>query len=395
MKLVPGFVKRPVIRVIRFVIRHPVAHLVHPLEVEVSDLRGQLDVEVSDLRGQLDAMRSELVAAATEREAALVADLEQRQRSTQALVATVELAVQDLVERIERHEHRVGEGAEAISQLRVEGATDRSELRMQRSRLELVLREARSALPKPSTEQLETLNHELERMLGEQYSEFETAFRGSRDVVRERQKAYLEDALDLKALNAPVVDLGCGRGEWLELLRDHGVPAYGVDLNELFAEENRERGLDVRQEDALAHLRDLPESSLAAVTAFHLIEHLELEALLELVDGALRVIRPGGLLILETPNPNNLAVGASTFHLDPTHNKPVHPLWLEFLLTTRGFVDVELRYLNAAPEGQLTVPPVDGAERELLRAFVEQANAVLFGPLDYAALGRKSTPHPG
>jgi SAM-dependent methyltransferase len=157
-------------------------------------------------------------------------------------------------------------------------------------------------------------------------------------------------------------------------------------------EENRERSLDVRHEDALQHLRGLPGSSLAAVTAFHVIEHLELEVFLDVVDEALRALRPGGLLLFETPNPTNLDVGASTFHIDPTHRKPVHPLWLEFLLTTRGFVDVQLRYLNPSREVKVPVPSVDGEDPAVLQALAE---AVLFGPRDYGALARKSTPAAG
>jgi SAM-dependent methyltransferase len=321
------------------------------------------------------------------------AQLEQRQRGTEAMLATLELTVQDLVERIERTRDELRGIADATSHLKVGSAADRSELRMQRSRLELVLREARRAFPEPpAEEQRVTLTRELDRLLDEHYGEFETAFRGSRESVQERQKAYLEDVLALKGLKAPILDLGCGRGEWLELLADHDLPAYGIDTNDRFVEENRQRGLDVRHEDALAHLRVLPESSVAAVTAFHLIEHLDVEALFDLVDSALHILRPGGLLILETPNPTNLDVGASTFHIDPTHRKPVHPLWLEFLLTTRGYVDVELRYLNPTREVQVTVPAVDGDEPELLRTL---ADAVLFGPRDYGALGRKSTPPAG
>jgi O-antigen chain-terminating methyltransferase len=298
--------------------------------------------------------------------------------------------VQDLVERIERTKEELRVAVDAISKLEVEGGADRSELRMQRSRLELVLREARRALPGTfAEEQRETLATELDRMLGEHYEEFETAFRGSRESVRERQKVYLDDVLPLRSLSAPLLDLGCGRGEWLELLRIHDLEAYGVDTNDRFVKENRERGLDVRLEDALEHLRGLRESSLAGVSAFHLIEHLEVETLLDLVDETLRVLRPGGLLLFETPNPTNLDVGASTFHIDPTHRKPVHPLWIEFLLTTRGFVDVELRYVNPTREITVPVPSVDGADPELLKTL---ADAVLFGPRDYGVLARKSTP---
>jgi SAM-dependent methyltransferase len=382
VKLVPGAVKRWFIRVVRATIRHPVAHLVHPLHVEIAELKGQI------------AAVQEQVAKVGPEWDPILAELDQRQQTMHAILATFDLTAQDLLERIEGNEGHLRRLADEISQLQGDSAGARSELRLQRSRLELVLREARRALPEQlERDQLATLTGELDRLLGEHYGEFETAFRGSRDTVRERQKTYLEDVLPLRSLSAPVVDLGSGRGEWLELLRDHDVSAYGVDTNELFREQNRERGLDVKHEDALAHLRGLPESTLAVLTAFHLIEHLAPEDLIELVDAALRVLRPGGLLILETPNPMNLEVGASTFHIDPTHRKPVHPMWLEFLLTTRGFVDVELRYLNPAPEVQLKVPSADGGgDPERLRTFVQQANDVLFGPRDYAAIARKPAP---
>lgn len=377
MGLVPGFLKRLYIRYVRYQIRYPVDQLLEPT-------RG----EIAQLRDELAAIRSQLDLAIAD--SGPFAQLDQRQRSTEAMVATVELTVQDVADRVERINNEL---PAAISKLELDRAADEAELRMQRSRLELVLREARRALPGTlSEEQRVTLTNELERMLGEHYEEFEVAFRGSRESVRERQKIYLDEILPLRALNAPVLDLGCGRGEWLELLGEHGVEAYGVDTNERFVEENRERRLDVRYEDALEHLRGLPGSSLAAVTAFHVIEHLALEVFLDIVDEALRVLQPGGLLLFETPNPTNLDVGASTFHIDPTHRKPVHPLWLEFLLTTRGFVDVKLRYLNPSREVKVPVPSVDGEDPAVLQALAE---AVLFGPRDYGALARKSTPAAG
>jgi SAM-dependent methyltransferase len=362
MRLVPGVLKRAFLRVVRFTIRHPVDQLSHPLHLELADLEGKQ------------------------------AELEQRQRGTQAAMAGVEVAAHDLLERGLTSEASIRELSRAVSELRNELAANRSELLMQRARLELVLREARRALPEPiGDEGLGTLTRELETVLGEQYEDFENTFRGPRDVVLERQRVYLDDVLSLQGQSLPVLDVGCGRGEWLELLRDHEIAAYGVDTNASFVEANRERRLDARLEDAFAHVEGLPESSVAAITAFHFVEHLDVEHLVRFVDDALRVIRPDGLLILETPNPTNLAVGASTFHIDPTHTKPVHPQWLEFLLTARGFVGVELRYLHPAQELQVTVP-ADGTAGDALRSFVEQANAVLFGPRDYAALARKPAP---
>ena len=117
-------------------------------------------------------------------------------------------------------------------------------------------------------EQQSDTDEELDRLLGEHYEEFETAFRGSREIVLERQKVGLDYALPLRSLNVPSARPRLRAGEWLELLGDHDLEAYGVDMNERFVEENRERGLDVRHEDALEHLRGQPEASLAGVSAF-------------------------------------------------------------------------------------------------------------------------------
>jgi SAM-dependent methyltransferase len=376
MKLVPGAFKRAFLRVVRFTIRHPVEQLAHPLHVELSEVEArvqELDARVQELDGQQH-------------------ELEQRHRGTLAAIAGLELTADDVLRRADGADASLHELTSAISALREELAAGRSDLRTQRARLELVLREARRALPEPiPAESLATLSRELDEVLGEQYEDFENVFRGSREVVLERQRVYLDDVLALKDQSLPVVDVGCGRGEWLELLREAEIPAYGVDTNPRSVEACRERGLDGRLGDALAHLDELPESSVAAVTAFHFVEHLPFDALVRFVDGVVRALRPGGLFIAETPNPDNVLVGASRFHIDPTHTKPLHSLWLEFLLTARGFVEVELRYLHPAHEAQEAVP-ADGASARALRRFVEQTNAALFGPQDYAALARTSGP---
>ena len=381
-RLVPGFLKRTFIRFVRFLIRHPVALLVHPLEVEVAELRNEL-IRTREGLAQ-DLVRE--VREGRDATSASITDLEHRDRMMQASIASFELALQDVDERAQG----VSELRVSLDKLRLDEAANRAEIAMQRARLEMVLREARKALPKPLAEaQLRTFSRELEKLLDESYEDFENAFRGTRDVVRARQKAYVRDIVPLRDQSLPLLDIGCGRGEWLELLRDHGVPAYGVDTNEAFVKANVERRLDARVADALEHLRDVPESSLAAITAFHVIEHLEVETFLDLVDSALRALRPEGLLILETPNPTNLTVGASTFYIDPTHAKPVHPLWLEFTLSARGFVDVDLRYLHRTPERQLSPPGVHSPDGVVLRRLVDHANEAFFGPEDYAAFARK------
>ncbi|MDN3988223.1 class I SAM-dependent methyltransferase [Zwartia vadi] len=165
------------------------------------------------------------------------------------------------------------------------------------------------------------------------YRAFEDKHRGSRQLIKGRLEAYMpfvKPLLDIYP-EAQAIDLGCGRGEWLELLGEVGFNARGVDLDEGMLQACRELNLKTELMDALTALRQLPDSSQAIVSAFHLIEHIPFEVLLALVEEAKRVLVPAGLLIFETPNPENLIVGTSSFYLDPTHVKPIPPLLLAFL----------------------------------------------------------------
>lgn len=171
------------------------------------------------------------------------------------------------------------------------------------------------------------------------YRAFENRFRGARDDIKSRLRVYLPFIEGVKTFDPQptALDLGCGRGEWLELMRESGVDAEGVDLDEGMLADCRTAGLAARRADVLDVLRELPDASRSIVSAFHLVEHLPFERLQELVREALRVLRPGGLLILETPNPENLSVGANTFYLDPTHSRPIPPALLAFLPEYHGF----------------------------------------------------------
>ncbi len=234
-----------------------------------------------------------------------------------------------------------------------------------------------------------TLAEVEEMRRSELYAAFEDRFRGSRETIIAALADYESDIPRLAA-RGPIVDLGPGRGEWLEVLREHGVAAYGVDTNPTFVEQGQARGLDVRLGDAITHLADLPPSSVGAVTAFHLAEHLPLDVLTELLDRAFVAMAPGGRLLLETPNPSNLIVGASNFYLDPTHLRPLHPDLLGFLVEAAGFVDVETRHLH--PVRQLEHrPSIDDPE---LADLVDYLRWSLFGPQDYAVLAtRPGDPH--
>ncbi len=250
--------------------------------------------------------------------------------------------------------------------------------------VDLFLDQVRRALPQaPSREELAGLPRAWDAL----YAAFEEIYRGSFEEVQARCKPYLDDLPPAAEVppGALVCDLGSGRGEWLALLGAAGVAAYGVEANEVVARRAAESlGVDVRTGDALEHLRGVPERSLAAVTALHLVEHLEVEALITLLDLALRALAPGGRLIVETPNPANLTVGATTFHLDPTHRRPLPAPLLEFLVRARGFADVEVRMLpRSAPV--LAEPDEEGPVREVVRLL----NAHLGAPEDYAVLATR------
>jgi len=183
------------------------------------------------------------------------------------------------------------------------------------------------------------------------YRAFEDRHRGGRELIKSRLAAYLPFLAPLSSLSVPptALDLGCGRGEWLELLGEHGFSAHGVDLDDGMLAACRERGLDVATRDALSALRAAPDASLALVSAFHLVEHIPFGDVHALVAEALRVLRPGGLLILETPNPENLVVGASNFYTDPSHLRPIPPLLLDFAVEFAGFARHKIVRLQEAP----------------------------------------------
>ncbi|HUN90556.1 MAG TPA: class I SAM-dependent methyltransferase [Burkholderiaceae bacterium] len=212
------------------------------------------------------------------------------------------------------------------------------------------------------------------------YARFEDKFRGARAVICARLLEYVPLLQVIERDGASAVDLGCGRGEWLELLRDRGWRAHGVDLDDQMLARCTALGLDVRREDAVAHLRALPAASLDLVSGFHVVEHLPLDVLLDVVAEARRVLRPGGLAIFETPNPENLQVGAHTFYLDPTHVRPLPPGLLSFIVQEAGFGLVDVLRLHPYEELAL------GESADTPPAVAESIRR-LFGPQDYAVIG--------
>ncbi len=321
----------------------------------------------------------------------LIHDIDHRSAALRAELAT-ELGAVDALEAAvseQRTELERLAATTATLAARLEEALDTiAELRAGQDALLQAARDA-SGRTAPDAEPSPTARQELEARLGARrstlYRNLERTFRGSRDEVREMLAAYLPD---VERIGGPVVDVGCGRGEWLELLREAGVESYGVDLNDTFVDDNRKRGLDVRLEDAISHLNGLPPATVGVITGFHLAEHLPFDTLVDLLDASHRALRRGGLLILETPNPQNLVVGSANFWIDPTHLKPLHPLFLEFLALERGFARTELRWLHPHPMADL--PFLEGLpDTSANRQVRDELASRLFGARDYALLATR------
>lgn len=214
------------------------------------------------------------------------------------------------------------------------------------------------------------------------YRAFEAKFRGSREVIKERLRIYAPFLKPLQSLypNGESLDLGCGRGEWLELMDELGFFAVGVDLNQAMLDcclDFRLRGL---QADALEYLANLSDNSQVVISAFHLIEHIPFEKVHELVKQSLRVLKPGGLLILETPNAENIRVATQYFYLDPTHLKPIPSQQLSFLTEYVGFKRNKIIGLQ---EEVFSEPNSD----LLVRKFINGVSQ------DYAIIAQKEIAH--
>jgi SAM-dependent methyltransferase/ElaB/YqjD/DUF883 family membrane-anchored ribosome-binding protein len=187
---------------------------------------------------------------------------------------------------------------------------------------------------------------------GDFYRAFEDVYRGTREEIKERLRVYLPFALHCQELydECKILDLGCGRGEWLELMSENGFKAFGVDLDDGMLDACREKALHAEKKDALATLEQMPDESLVIVSGFHIAEHLSFTILQGVVEQSLRVLKPGGLLILETPNPENILVGAMSFYLDPTHLRPLPPQLLSFLPVFYGFERTKILRLQDSPK---------------------------------------------
>jgi len=221
------------------------------------------------------------------------------------------------------------------------------------------------------------------------YVAFENRFRGSRDEIRERLRGYVEPFRGL----APVADLGCGRGEFLELLREANVDAMGAETNAQAAAECRRRGLAVEETGLLEFLSHRPAGSLGGVFAAQVAEHLPPAVLQAALREAHRALRPGGLLVLETVNTRSVLAFLEVYNRDLTHEKPLHPETLGFVVAAAGFTDVRVEMRSPVDAAtRLQAVPAEGlppAAADALNENVSRLNALLYGPQEYALFARR------
>lgn len=373
------FLKRIVYRVAWVFLHHQVA-LNHSLIDELAALRAELAALRAE---QADARADQAAAAATVadrfelglRQAfAEIGDHVARSADEHTRLAQEQAELSSRIEPLTPMVPVVESLAETI-------AREASAMHLARAEAAVVIERVRRTLPPSDVEHREDLPSAWDDL----YLPFEDVFRGSSELIRSRFAVYLPDLAALDRGDRPVLDIGCGRGDWLSLLATEGIPAYGIDTNLRSVEQAQTLGLDARHGDAFSHLAELPVGSLAAITAFHLVEHITIDQLVELLGHAFRALMPGGLLILETPNPDNFMVGTKDFYMDPTHHNPLPSPLLAFLVGSRGFRDTVVRPLRrgtlepAPPSALATLDPA-------VAAIVALVQEHLVAGEDYAVL---------
>ncbi|MFZ5815413.1 MAG: methyltransferase domain-containing protein [Bacillota bacterium] len=225
------------------------------------------------------------------------------------------------------------------------------------------------------------------KALDRQYLEMQMRYRGEMSAIRQHQERYLR--YFKKGTN--VLDVGCGRGEFLSLLKEAGIGAYGVDLNPEMVKLAQEQGLAVQEADAVEHLQSLPESSLDGIFASHLTEHLPVVKLNQFLEESYRTLKPGAALVFETPNVASPVVLTMTYYRDWTHCPPIHPDTVRMLVELAGFQVVEVLYSAPLGDRPALLSPVDEATPggATLSENFRILNRLVFGHQNYAVVAVK------
>jgi len=306
----------------------------------------------------------------------LEGSLQKQQQLTQTLEASLykqqmvsDVITQQLTDKINYHDFNSYK--EALSGVK-------HYMRQTQQNIQTLVEDARQKLPEERFNETELLQitAEEDHKYDNFYVEFEQQYRGTKEDIKNRIKVYLPylenmtiDKQDLHAL-----DVGCGRGEWLELLSENCYQVKGIDLNRIMVATLQKQGYDVIEMDVIRYLKTLKNESLALITGFHIIEHLPFKTIMSLFEQSLRVLKKGGMVIFETPNPENILVAAHYFYLDPTHIAPLVPATTHFMLQQSGFHSIQIKRLHP------------GNETDINDKFIKEH---FNNEMDYALIGYK------
>lgn len=255
---------------------------------------------------------------------------------------------------------------------------------LQKRRLDLILSELRkkTVLDNGSVQKIV---EQKEHLQDHSYFIFEDRIRCSRNEIKKRQEIYLPIFKDIvgdgtKNKKSRILDIGCGRGEFLELLQENSIPAKGIDLNEDMVYTCKERGLQVEQAEAISYLKKLKDNTIGGIITCQFIEHLSVNELIEFTKLCYSKIKKGGKLVFETLNPESLYI-MRWFYIDMSHQKPIHPRAISFLLESIGFYNIEVKYTSPVSDDFKLKPTGD--------KNIEKLNEFLFGDQEYAVIAEK------
>ncbi len=224
------------------------------------------------------------------------------------------------------------------------------------------------------------------------YFRFEEQFRGSREDIKQRQSNFINYFTGC----SNVLDIGCGRGEFLELSKEHGIGAKGIDIDDTMVDYCLSKGLNVVKDEAISYLEKLDDKSLDGIFIDQVVEHLEPDYLINLLHLCFQKLKYGYYIFVETVNPLSL-VSFANFYIDMTHKKPIHPETLKFLLTSVGFRDLDTKFFSpVSEEARLQKVPLNSDMEEwakkdldIYNHNIEKLNNILYGAQDYAVIGKK------
>lgn len=214
------------------------------------------------------------------------------------------------------------------------------------------------------------------------YFDFENNFRGSREDIKNRQTIYLP----YFAGKNNVYDLGCGRGEFVELLTENKIGVTGIDSYQEFVDYCQEINLNVYYGEALEKLKNVDK--VDGIFLGQVVEHMPIKHVITILESAYEKLEDGCYIIIETPNPLSLSMFTQSFYIDPSHNKPVHPYLLRYLTQKAGFHSVELLFTEAS-KFPVNIPKIPGESAEEFNSSMNIVSNFLFGSQDYALIARK------